>query len=32
MVEQVKTSTEKTATQFSQIKKVTILPEEVLQP
>ena len=32
MVEQVKTSIEKTATQFPQIKKITILPEEVLQP
>lgn len=32
MVEQVKTSIEKTATQFPQIKKVIILPEEVLQP
>lgn len=31
-VEQVKTSIEKTASQFSQIKKVTIVPEEVLQP
>lgn len=31
-VEQVRTSIEKTAMQFSQIKKVTILPEEVLQP
>ncbi len=32
MVEQVRTSIEKTATQFPQIKKVIILPEEVLQP
>lgn len=32
MVEQVRTSIEKTATQFPQIKKVTIVPEEVLQP
>lgn len=31
-VEQAKTAIEKTATQFSQIKNVTILPEEVLQP
>lgn len=31
-VEQVRTSIEKTAMQFSQIKKVTIIPEEVLQP
>lgn len=31
-VEQVRISIEKTAMQFSQIKKVTILPEEVLQP
>ncbi len=31
-VEQTRTSIEKTAMQFSQIKKVTILPEEVLQP
>lgn len=32
MVEQVRNTIEKTATQFSQIKKITILPEEVLQP
>lgn len=31
-VEQVRISIEKTAMQFSQIKKVTIVPEEVLQP
>lgn len=32
MVQQVKTSIEKTATQFSQVKKVKILPEDVIQP
>lgn len=32
MVEQIKTSIEKTALQFPQIKKVIITPEEVLQP
>lgn len=31
-VEQIKTSIEKTATQFSQINNVIILPEDVLQP
>lgn len=31
-VEQVRTSIEKTATQFSQIKSVNVMPEEVLQP
>lgn len=31
-VEQVKISIEKTATQFSQIKNVNVVPEEILQP